>query len=85
MDYFRQKPSSASIAKERLQILVSHERLERNRPDYLPKLQAELLEVIRRYVAVDKDAISVHMEQDENREILELNIILPETLNKRRR
>lgn len=85
LDYFRQKPTSAAIAKERLQILVSHERFERNRPDYLPKLQAELLAVIRKYVAVEKDAISVHMEQDENREILELNIVLPETANKRRR
>ncbi len=78
LDYFRAKPSTASIAKERLQILVAHERSERNKPDYLPKLQAELLEVIRKYVAVDQDAISVHMEQDDNREILELNIVLPE-------
>lgn len=85
LDYFRKQPSSAAVAKERLQILVSHERFERNRPDYLPKLQAELLEVIRKYVAVDQDAISVHMEQDDNREILELNIVLPENEGRRRR
>jgi cell division topological specificity factor len=79
MDYFRgNKQSSAAIAKERLQILVAHERSERNKPDYLPKLQAELLAVIRKYVNVEQDAITVHMEQDESREILELNIVLPE-------
>lgn len=80
LDYFRssRQTQTAAIAKERLQILVAHERLERNKPDYLPMLQKEILEVIRKYVNVDQDAISVTMEQDDNREILELNIILPE-------
>ncbi len=79
LDYFRSsRQSTAAIAKERLQILVAHERSERNKPEYLPMLQKELLEVIRKYVNVDQDAISVTMEQDENREILELNIILPD-------
>jgi cell division topological specificity factor len=81
-DFFRsQKPSTAAVAKERLQILVSHERAERNRPpkpDWLPKLQKELLDVVRHYVAVEEDAITVRMEQDENRDILELNIVLPD-------
>lgn len=82
LDFFLgQKSSTASIAKERLQILVSHERAERNRPpkpDWLPKLQKELLDVVRRYVAVEQDAITVRMEQDDNRDILELNIVLPD-------
>lgn len=79
LDYFRStRPSTAAIAKERLQILVAHERSERNKPDYLPMLQRELLEVIRKYVDVDQDAISVTMEQDDKREVLELNIVLPD-------
>jgi cell division topological specificity factor len=82
LDFFRsQKSSTASVARERLQIVLSHERAERNRPprpDWLPKLQKELLDVIRRYVAVEQDAITVRMEQDENRDILELNIVLPD-------
>jgi len=79
LDYFRTtKPSSASIAKERLQILVAHERSSRTQPSYLPQLQKELLEVIRKYVNVEQDAISVNFEQDEDQEILELNIVLPE-------
>lgn len=83
LDYFRTtKPSSASIAKERLQILVAHERTSRNQPSYLPQLQKELLEVIRKYVNVDQDAISVNFEQDDDQEILELNIVLPEEHSK---
>lgn len=81
LDYFRsrsQAASSASVAKERLQILVAHERAQRNRPDYLPKLQRELLEVIRKYVQVNEEAITITMEEDGDREVLELNIILPD-------
>ncbi|HWP01371.1 MAG TPA: cell division topological specificity factor MinE [Methylococcus sp.] len=85
LDYFRStRNESAAIAKERLQILVAHERAERNKPDYLPMLQKELLEVIRKYVNVGQDAITVTMEQDENREILELNVVLPDEGGERR-
>jgi len=79
LNYFRStKPSSASIAKERLQILVAHERSARGQPSYLPQLQQELLSVVQKYINVDQDAISVNFEQDEEQEVLELNIILPE-------
>ncbi|MFZ9609264.1 MAG: cell division topological specificity factor MinE [Methylococcales bacterium] len=79
LDYFRSsKVSSASLAKERLQILVAHERTSINQPSYLPKLQKELLEVIRKYVNVSEDAISVSFEQDDKQETLELNIVLPD-------
>ena len=83
LDYFRStKPSSASIARERLQILVAHERSSRNQPSYLPKLQQELLAVVKKYVNVGEDAISVNFEQDDEQEVLELNIILPDETGK---
>ncbi len=79
LDYFRSsKPNTASLAKERLQILVAHERASRHQPSYLPQLQQELLEVIRKYVNVGQDAITVNFEQDGNQETLELNIVLPD-------
>jgi cell division topological specificity factor len=79
LDYFRiTKASSASLAKERLQILVAHERSSRVQPSYLPQLQRELLEVIKKYINVDQEAISFNFEQDENQETLELNIVLPD-------
>jgi cell division topological specificity factor len=81
LDFFRaSRPTkgTASVAKERLQILVAHDRAERHRPSYLPKLQREILEVIRKYVDVDMNAVSVNYEQDDHHEILELNIVLPD-------
>ncbi|MFT6551537.1 MAG: cell division topological specificity factor [Zhongshania marina] len=78
-DYFRSaKKDTASIAKERLQIIVAHERNQRNKPDYLPKLQQELLEVIRKYVDVDQDQVEVQLDNNGNCSVLELNITLPE-------
>ena len=83
LDYFKiSKVGTASLAKERLQILVAHERTSLNQPSYLPQLQKELLEVIRKYVNVSQDAISVSFEQDEHQETLELNIVLPELQTK---
>jgi cell division topological specificity factor len=80
LNYFRtSKPKTAAIAKERLQILVAHERASRNQPSYLPQLQKELLEVIRKYVNVDQDAITISFEQDDDQEVMELNIVLPES------
>lgn len=81
LDYFRSsKAGTAMVAKERLQILVAHERKSKNnhRPSYLPQLQKELLQVIQKYINVDQDAISVNFEQDEDQETLEVNIILPD-------
>ena len=80
LDYFKSlRPnSSAAVAKQRLQILVAHERASRNQPSLLPRMQQELLEVVRKYVEVDQDAISMQFDQDGTRETLELNIVLPE-------
>jgi cell division topological specificity factor len=79
LDYFKtSKTSTASLAKERLQILVAHERVSRHQPSYLPELQDELLSVVKKYANVDQDAIFVNFEQDDHQETLELNILLPE-------
>ncbi len=75
---FRSKPSSAQVAKERLRIIVSQERSQRGGgPDYLPLLRKELLEVIRKYVNVDPDAIQVNVEREAGHEVLELTVALP--------
>ena len=76
---FRTKPNSAQVAKERLRIIVSQERHRRGGgPDYLPLLRKELLEVIRKYVNVDPDAIQVSLEKEDGHEVLELSVALPE-------
>ncbi|BFM06463.1 cell division topological specificity factor MinE [Halioxenophilus aromaticivorans] len=78
-DYFKStKKDTASVAKERLQIIVAHERSQRAQPDYLPRLQKELLEVIRKYVEIEQDQIDVQLEKNNDCSVLELNIVLPE-------
>ena len=72
------RQNTASVAKERLQIIVARERSPRGGPDYLPQLQEELLQVVRKYVPVDQDAVNVQMDRESGCEILELNITLPE-------
>ena len=74
---FRRTPTSASVAKERLRIIVAQERSARGGPDYLPLLRRELLEVIRKYVNVDPDAIQVTVEKDAGHDVLELSVALP--------
>jgi cell division topological specificity factor len=75
---FKRQPKSANIAKERLRIIVAQERSARGGPDYLPLLRRELLEVIRKYVNVDPDAIVVSLEKEDGHEVLELSVALPE-------
>lgn len=78
-DLFRQNnKSSASQAKERLQILIAHERTDRNGPDYLPQMRNELMAVIKKYVPIDEDQVKVQVENGEGYDVLELNITLPE-------
>jgi cell division topological specificity factor len=78
-DYLRKRNPSASVAKERLQIIISHERAQRSTPDYLPKLQAEIIAVISKYVAIDPKQVMVSLDRhDDNSAVLELNITMPE-------
>jgi cell division topological specificity factor len=75
-----EKKKSASVAKERLQIILAHERSgsRASQPDYLPALQRELVAVISKYVAINPDDIKVSLERQDNLEVLEVKIELPE-------
>jgi cell division topological specificity factor len=73
-----EKKKTASVAKERLQIILAHERAGRTGADYLPALQRELVEVISKYVSINPNDIRVHLERQDNLEVLEVKIELPE-------
>jgi cell division topological specificity factor len=75
--FFRRTPATATLAKERLRIIVAQERTNRGGPDYLPLLRGELLEVIRKYVKVDPEAVQINLEKEEGQEVLELSVALP--------
>lgn len=79
--YFRrQNRNSAALAKERLQIIVSHERAKNHQgPDFMPLLQQEILDVISKYVkGIDKTNVKVELQRSGGCSVLELNVALPE-------
>ena len=77
-DFLRAKKTTAETAKNRLQIIIAQERTSRGGPDYLPLLQRELLEVIRKYVNVDVDAVKVDLVKDGEHDVLDISVALPE-------
>ena len=70
---FGKKKSSASIAKDRLTIMLAHERVDCKLP-YLDDLRADLVEVIKKYVPVDDVKITSHNNQ--SIDMLEVEILL---------
>jgi len=71
---FPPRRNSASIAKERLKIVLAHERAGRSAPDFLPKLQKELIDVVGRYVEIRDDMIRVNLGKSGETSLLEINI-----------
>lgn len=80
LKFFRGEPkNTASLAKERLKVVVAHQRDGRaNGPVYLPKLREELLAVVRRYIAVPDSAVHIQVQREDGLEVLEMNITLPD-------
>lgn len=75
---FGKKQASASVARERLQIILAHERAQRGTPDYLPALKEELLAVIAKYVPINRADIKVSLGKQDQVEVLELEVFLPD-------
>jgi cell division topological specificity factor len=80
MKLFRtEQKASAQTAKERLLVVVSHQRAGRaNGPEYLTRLREELLAVVRKYVPVDDSAVHVDVKREDGDEVLAMTISLPE-------
>ena len=77
-DLFKSKKNTAETAKNRLQIIIAQERSTRGGPDYLPLLQRELLEVIKKYVNIDADAVRVDLVKDGANDVLDISVALPD-------
>ncbi len=83
LNLFRRSPSpaatgaSAAAARERLKVVLAHERTERAQPDYLPRMRRDILDVIARYVAIDEDRVRVQYQNSGTRSRLELDVELP--------
>ena len=81
LDFFRarkaEQPATANQAKERLQIVLAHERIGRTREDFLPKLQQEIVMVVAKYVAIDPGKVNVSLDRGGDMSTLEIAIDLP--------
>lgn len=86
-DYLRgiRKPKTATVAKDRLQLILARERVDTTGPDYLQNMKRDLLEVIAKYVQVDVEQVKVSLDRDGQYEVLELNIVLPDAPEPSRR
>lgn len=70
------KPRSAPMARERLQLLLAHERASAG-SDLVSILREEILAVIAKHVQLDHDKVHVKMQRDENFSILEIDVEIP--------
>ena len=80
LDFFKARkpePATASAAKERLQIVLAHERIGRTREDFLPKLQQEIVMVVAKYVAIDPGKVNVSLDRGGDMSTLAIEIDLP--------
>jgi cell division topological specificity factor len=71
---FPERRSSAAVARERLKIVLAHERASRDAPDFLPILQKELLDVVGRYVEIRSDMLRVNLGKEGDTSLLEINV-----------
>ena len=76
---FGERKKTAHIAKNRLAILIAHERSANStRPDYISAMKDELLQVISKYVKVNLDDINIQFSNKDNCEVMEVNVTLPD-------
>lgn len=78
-----QRRGSAPVARERLQILLAHERSMGGRPDLLGLLREEILEVVGRHVSVESDNVQVTMNRGDDVSTLEIDIEIPNAVRAR--
>ena len=71
--------NSAVTAKERLQIIVAHERMSRSSKNVLPAMQKDILDVVRKYIEVSEEDISIKLDREGDYSVLEVNVQLPDT------
>jgi cell division topological specificity factor len=75
LPFFRRR--SAPVARERLQILLAHERLACSHPDLLGILHKEILAVIGRHISFESDKVQIKMDRGKFVSTLAVDIEIP--------
>jgi cell division topological specificity factor len=76
LELFRKK-STAPVARDRLQVLLAHERSVIGKSDLLATLQEEILAVIARHITVDRDAVQIKLDRGASFSTLEIDVEVP--------
>ncbi|WP_230529912.1 cell division topological specificity factor MinE [Microvirga roseola] len=77
MNFFNRR-TSAPVARERLQILLAHERgIVGGKPDLVAQLREEILAVVSRHISVQRDNVQVKMNRDSDISTLEIEVEIP--------
>jgi cell division topological specificity factor len=71
---------TAPVARERLQILLAHERSARGQPDLLGVLREEILALISRHISFNPDKVQIKMDRGKSVSTLAVDIEIPNTL-----
>lgn len=69
--------ASAPVARERLQVLLAHERASIGQTDLVAVLREEILAVIAKHVTFDPDNLRVRMERGDQMSTLEVEVDIP--------
>ena len=80
---FKKQSSSAPLARERLQVLLAHERASAGHSDLVAKLREEILAVIAKHVQIDRDKENVKMDRGDKMSTLEIDVEVPLTAERR--
>ncbi|MFG5119976.1 cell division topological specificity factor MinE [Methylorubrum sp. POS3] len=74
---FLKPRGSGSVARERLQLILAHERSESSRPDLVITLREEILAVIAKHIEVERDKVQIKLERGEGVSTLGVDIEFP--------
>ena len=80
--FFNGRKATAPVARERLQILLAHERGLRGQPDLLATLREEILAVVSKHIQLDPDKVLVKLERGKTVSTLEVDIEVPNNFDK---
>ncbi|WP_158922965.1 cell division topological specificity factor MinE [Acidisphaera sp. S103] len=76
-ELFRSRKTTAPVARDRLQVLLAHERSVIGKSDLLATLQEEILAVIAKHITVDRDAVQIKLDRGPSVSMLEIDVEVP--------
>ncbi|HEX3346580.1 MAG TPA: cell division topological specificity factor MinE [Acetobacteraceae bacterium] len=80
--FLRRRPS-APVARDRLQILLAHERAAIGGSDIVALLQDEIIAVIRKHLPVDRDKVQIKLDRGDTVSTLEIEVEVPAMAKRR--